>query len=144
MGCFCSKVLADEGSNQDHDSSKRVYSSRKQLSELEVSRSGSLKSEKIWGKDRLDCGDVKVMLFDTKTNGSLRSHGELPDERKKTEIPDVTILNHPCSGNIPKVIEAEQVAAGWPGWLAAVAGEALKGWSPKRANDFVKLEKVSS
>ncbi len=39
--------------------------------------------------------------------------------------------------------EAEQVAAGWPGWLSAVAGEALKGWIPRHAASFEKLDKVS-
>lgn len=140
MGCICSKVFADECSDHEHDSSKRAYSSRNQLSELKISRAGCSKSEKIWEKDRLDCGDVKVMLFDTKANGPLCSHGELPNERQKTDIPDVTIFNHPCMG----ATEAEQVAAGWPSWLAVVAGEAIKGWLPKRANNFIKLEKVCS
>ncbi|CAK9233307.1 unnamed protein product [Sphagnum troendelagicum] len=41
-----------------------------------------------------------------------------------------------------KNIEAEQVAAGWPGWLSAVAGEALKGWIPRHAASFEKLDKI--
>lgn len=142
MGCICSKVLADECSN--HDSSKNAFSSTKRLSELKKPRVGSPKIEKIWEKERLECGDVTVMLFDKKANGSLRSYGEPPNERKKAEIPDVTIFDHPCMGRIPKVTEAEQVAAGWPSWLAVVAGEAIKGWLPKHASNFIKLEKVGS
>lgn len=38
--------------------------------------------------------------------------------------------------------EAEQVAAGWPSWLTSVAGEAIQGWIPRRADSFEKLEKV--
>ncbi|XP_022140643.1 probable serine/threonine-protein kinase At1g54610 [Momordica charantia] len=140
MGCICSKVLADECSN--HDSSKNAFSSTKRLSELKKPRVGSPKIEKIWEKERLECGDVTVMLFDKKANGSLRSYGEPPNERKKAEIPDVTIFDHPCMGRIPKVTEAEQVAAGWPSWLAVVAGEAIKGWLPKHASNFIKLEKI--
>ncbi|CAK9232295.1 unnamed protein product [Sphagnum troendelagicum] len=41
-----------------------------------------------------------------------------------------------------KKVEAEQVAAGWPGWLSAVAGEALKGWIPRHAASFEKLDKI--
>jgi cyclin-dependent kinase 12/13 len=41
-----------------------------------------------------------------------------------------------------KNVEAEQVAAGWPGWLSAVAGEALKGWIPRHAASFEKLDKI--
>ena len=145
MGCICSKVLPDECSEHEHDSSNRTYSSRNHLSELKISRAGFPKSEKIWEKDRLDCSDVSVMLFDTKANGPLRSHGELPNERKKkADVPDITIVTHPCMGKIPNATEAEQVAAGWPSWLAKMAGEAIKGWLPKHANNFIKLEKACS
>ncbi|XP_071716418.1 protein IMPAIRED IN BABA-INDUCED STERILITY 1-like [Rutidosis leptorrhynchoides] len=45
-------------------------------------------------------------------------------------------------GNLHKYVEAEQVAAGWPAWLSAVAGEAIHGWVPLRAESYEKLEKV--
>ncbi|GLJ49510.1 hypothetical protein SUGI_1049250 [Cryptomeria japonica] len=38
--------------------------------------------------------------------------------------------------------EAEQVAAGWPSWLTAVAAEAIQGWIPRRADAFQKLDKI--
>jgi hypothetical protein len=41
-----------------------------------------------------------------------------------------------------KYIEGEQVAAGWPAWLSAVAGEAIHGWVPLNADGFEKLDKV--
>ncbi|XP_028059085.1 protein IMPAIRED IN BABA-INDUCED STERILITY 1-like, partial [Camellia sinensis] len=45
-------------------------------------------------------------------------------------------------GNLQKYVEGEQVAAGWPAWLSAVAGEAIYGWVPLSADSFEKLEKV--
>lgn len=39
--------------------------------------------------------------------------------------------------------EEPEVASGWPAWLVSVAGEALVGWTPRRASSFEKLEKVS-
>ncbi|KAL8150648.1 hypothetical protein V2J09_020456 [Rumex salicifolius] len=45
-------------------------------------------------------------------------------------------------GNLHKYVEGEQVAAGWPAWLSAVAGEAIQGWVPFRAESFEKLEKI--
>ncbi|KAF9623501.1 hypothetical protein IFM89_003117 [Coptis chinensis] len=45
-------------------------------------------------------------------------------------------------GNLQKYVEGEQVAAGWPPWLSAVAGEAIRGWIPLRADSFEKLEKI--
>ncbi|KAK8677690.1 hypothetical protein V6N13_143215 [Hibiscus sabdariffa] len=38
--------------------------------------------------------------------------------------------------------DAELLAAGWPSWLVSVAGEAVKGWLPRRVESFEKLEKV--
>lgn len=142
MGCICSKVLADECSDNEHDGSERPHSSIKHLSELKIPRAGSPNSSQIWEKDRLDCSDVTVMLFDTKPNGSLRSYKQPPNEKKKTDFLNVTIIDHPRIRKIPNSIEAEQVAAGWPSWLAVVACEAIKDWLPKRASNFVKLEKV--
>ncbi|XP_059304282.1 probable serine/threonine-protein kinase At1g54610 [Lycium ferocissimum] len=31
---------------------------------------------------------------------------------------------------------------GWPAWLVAVAGDAVKDWTPRRANTFEKLDKI--
>lgn len=47
-------------------------------------------------------------------------------------------------GNLHKYVEGEQVAAGWPAWLSAVAGEAIQGWVPLRSDTFEKLEKVKN
>lgn len=41
-----------------------------------------------------------------------------------------------------RLTEGEHLAAGWPVWLTAVAGEAIDGWVPLRSNMFQKLEKV--
>lgn len=31
---------------------------------------------------------------------------------------------------------------GWPSWLVAVAGDAIKDWTPRRADTFQKIDKV--
>ncbi|KZV33291.1 putative serine/threonine-protein kinase [Dorcoceras hygrometricum] len=49
---------------------------------------------------------------------------------------------NPRLSNPPKHIHGEQVAAGWPSWLSAVAGEAINGWTPRRADTFEKIEKA--
>ncbi|XP_020584817.1 probable serine/threonine-protein kinase At1g54610 [Phalaenopsis equestris] len=46
------------------------------------------------------------------------------------------------AGSIPGQAVGEQVAAGWPQWLSEVAGEAIKGWTPRRADSFEKLAKI--
>ncbi|XP_024970025.1 probable serine/threonine-protein kinase At1g54610 [Cynara cardunculus var. scolymus] len=35
-----------------------------------------------------------------------------------------------------------KTAQGWPSWLSAVAGDAIKDWTPRRANTFEKLDKI--
>lgn len=57
---------------------------------------------------------------------------EKPTRKKKTSLV------------VTKDTELKQVSAGWPIWLVSVAGEALADWSPRRANTFEKLEKVTS
>ncbi|XP_062195630.1 probable serine/threonine-protein kinase At1g54610 [Phragmites australis] len=43
---------------------------------------------------------------------------------------------------VPRAVEGEQVAAGWPPWLVDVAPEAVRGWVPRRAESFEKLDKI--
>jgi cyclin-dependent kinase 12/13 len=45
-------------------------------------------------------------------------------------------------GSFANKARGEQVAAGWPAWLSAVAGEAINGWTPRRADSFEKIDKV--
>ncbi|KAL2894292.1 hypothetical protein RDABS01_010201 [Bienertia sinuspersici] len=44
--------------------------------------------------------------------------------------------------SMPQGAHGEQVVAGWPSWLSAVAGEAIQGWLPRRADSFEKLDKI--
>lgn len=44
--------------------------------------------------------------------------------------------------SMPRGRHGEQVVAGWPSWLSSVAGEAIQGWLPRRADSFEKLDKV--
>lgn len=39
--------------------------------------------------------------------------------------------------------KTEIATAEWPSWLASVAGEAIKGWVPRCADSYEKLDKVS-
>ncbi|XP_077211491.1 protein IMPAIRED IN BABA-INDUCED STERILITY 1-like [Tasmannia lanceolata] len=84
-------------------------------------------------------------------SSSLRNQAAFGDlEKKKGELGESGGENsnnggHLVSfrlGNLNKYIEGEQVAAGWPSWLCAVAGEAIQGWVPLKADSFEKLEKI--
>lgn len=49
---------------------------------------------------------------------------------------------HLGMNGVPNGFSGEHVIAGWPSWLTSVAGEAVKGWLPRRADSFEKLDKV--
>lgn len=138
MGCMYCKPSAIEDSKE----SPRERLSNKAASDSRAARVASSRREEAYrAKDRYDSNDGRAMLIDKHSNGAARSHGE-NYERKREKMEYVTAL-HPGMGSIPKAAEGEQVAAGWPSWLAGVAGEAIKGWIPRRADSFEKLDKVS-
>jgi len=142
MGCLCSKSSAVEDSKVGVTKKLQSYSTRP--SELNVLRLNSTRRVDEGGaKDVIiEGGHVKGSLIDKKANGSGQLYVD-HDGKKKIEKPEVTVVDHLGPGRIPKAVEGEQVAAGWPAWLSSVAGEAIKGWIPRRANNFEKLDKVS-
>lgn len=138
MGCTCCKPSAIEDSRE---SPRERYSS-KTSSDLRVPRVTSSRREEGYKvKCQAESNDGRQILIDKHFNGSARLQGEnFERKREKTEF--VVSANHPALGSIPKATEGEQVAAGWPPWLAAVAGEAIRGWVPRRADSFEKLDKI--
>ncbi|KAK2639024.1 hypothetical protein Ddye_026819 [Dipteronia dyeriana] len=138
MGGICCKPSAIEDSKE----SPRERLSSKPPSDLRVSRATSSRREEAYRvKDRYDSNDGRAMLIDKQVNGPVRLPGENFD-RKREKMEYVVAQHHPGIGTIPKAIEGEQVAAGWPAWLATVAGEAIRGWLPRRADSFEKLDKI--
>lgn len=81
--------------------------------------------------------------MDKQVNNISRSLNE-NIERKTEKAEYISVVQYPGMGMVPRATEGEQVSAGWPPWLAAVAGEAIRGWVPRRADSFEKLDKVCS
>lgn len=142
MGCICSKSSAVEDSNEGIP--KKFQSSSTRPSELNVLRLNSSKRvEGVRVKDMpLDNGDVKASWVEKKANGSVQLYDD-QNRKKKIEKPELTVIDHPGLGRVPRATEGEQVAAGWPAWLSSVAGDAIKGWIPRSATTFERLHKVS-
>ncbi|XP_058754844.1 probable serine/threonine-protein kinase At1g54610 [Vicia villosa] len=141
MGCMCCKPSAIEDSNE----SPRERLSNKAVVDSRVSSRGtSSRREEVYRvKDRGDSNnDARTALIDKQGqgNGSVRVHGD--NFERKREKMEYVVTQHPGNGTVPKAMEGEHVAAGWPSWLAAVAGEAIKGWLPRRADSFEKLDKI--
>lgn len=80
-------------------------------------------------------GNWKRPPADVQVNGAAeqepRSGGVRTEGEAKPRIRDV-----------PNGVQGEHVAAGWPRWLTEVAAEAVRGWQPRRAESFEKLDKV--
>ncbi|KAK9664210.1 hypothetical protein RND81_14G026200 [Saponaria officinalis] len=85
--------------------------------------------------------DSRTLLFDSKANGSIRLCEEF-SEKSRVKPDDDALANFSGLSTIPKAREGEQVAAGWPSWLASAAGEAVSGWIPRRADSFERLNKI--
>ncbi|KAM7280300.1 hypothetical protein ACFE04_007434 [Oxalis oulophora] len=138
MGCVCGKPSAIE----DSKDSPRERLSNKAPSDLRVSRATSSRREEAYRqKDRYDSDNGRAIVIDKQVNGSARIHGgNFERKREKTEYS--VVMQHPGMGSIPKATEGEHIAAGWPAWLAGVAGEAIRGWLPRRADSFEKLDKI--
>lgn len=140
MGCMCCKPSAIE----DSKDSPRERLSNKPVLDSRVSRGASSRREDAYRvKDRSDNNnDARTALIDKhgQGNGSVRVHGD--NFERKREKMEYVIAQHPGIGSVPKAMEGEHVAAGWPSWLAAVAGDAIKGWLPRRADSFEKLDKI--
>lgn len=117
--------------------SKKYQSTSTRVSELNVLRLNSSKRVEGGGDVR-----VKASSNEKKSNGSGQLYDDQNGRKKKIEKNELTVIDHPGFGRVPKAIEAEQVAAGWPAWLSSVAGDAIKGWIPRGANTFERLHKI--
>ncbi|XP_059442320.1 protein IMPAIRED IN BABA-INDUCED STERILITY 1-like isoform X2 [Corylus avellana] len=128
MGCVSSKQAVSVTPALDHSGAFRdsgVGSGR--------SRLGS--SEKEKGGKKKNAAELVAMA------GALSGGSELGESGRASSNGNESSYSFRL-GNLNKYVEGEQVAAGWPAWLSAVAGEAIQGWVPLRPDAFEKLEKI--
>ncbi|XP_059449374.1 probable serine/threonine-protein kinase At1g54610 [Corylus avellana] len=143
MGGICTTASSAVEDRDSQASSRKRLSSLSRRSSSELRVNSSRRHDGIRGSDRLGLhsDEVKAMRIDRKANGSIRVYDD-QIEKKRREKSEVSAIEHPGLGRVPKAIHGEQTAAGWPAWLSNVAAEAIKGWIPRRANTFEKLEKI--
>ncbi|GER54974.1 protein kinase superfamily protein, partial [Striga asiatica] len=114
MGCICSKIAKDEN----------------EVKKKEKASKGSSKSS-------VRKEDV-VVEADSKGNEATAKLIKQKMPRKawgpQPQICRVLSMKNGVDGS--------QVVAGWPSWLTSVAGEAIKGWIPRKADSFEKLDKI--
>ncbi|CAA2963263.1 probable serine threonine- kinase At1g54610 [Olea europaea subsp. europaea] len=109
-----------------------------------LDNSGVLTGGSELGSGRSRLGSIRGLAFNLK-KVKKRSH----EPRSELDESEPASSNGCGSesvsfrlGNLHRYVEGEQVAAGWPAWLSAVAGEAIQGWVPAKAESYEKLEKI--
>lgn len=135
MGCACVKPAAVHESTPSPKAKPSRQSSARHSDvsgKFDITQAGDGLPEKAREKKKTHLqqnDNVGIIQVSEPISAKRRDKGIIRVEKPKLSNP-------------PKHIEGEQVAAGWPAWLSAVAGEAIKGWIPRRADSFEKLDKI--
>ncbi|WCJ34871.1 Protein kinase superfamily protein [Euphorbia peplus] len=170
MGCICSKGAADEdvhiNENERHKGEKFDSSSVQLVApapskrEEDVSRKPGLVHSS--SKSGLVHSGSKSGMVHTGSKSSTAAVVPLESGEKIEKICDGSLKNrhhqrratmdlgstgnshHPVTRitSMPHGSEAELIEAGWPQWLTNAAPEAIKGWLPRRAESFERLDKI--
>ncbi|KAF3951671.1 hypothetical protein CMV_022705 [Castanea mollissima] len=158
MGCICSKGASDAEKIADWERAQELSKSSVQVVAPAPSKRQEVVVEVIGG------GGVDGSLR-PKSKASSRVNSGSITSAKDTEEKKKRIVERPTNGHhqrwatmdlgssgrhseVSKIIstpqggKGEHSAAEWPSWLTAVAGEAIKGWVPRRAESFEKLDKI--
>ncbi|XP_065007370.1 probable serine/threonine-protein kinase At1g54610 isoform X2 [Musa acuminata AAA Group] len=129
MGCVVAKEASPPPTTASLD--RRRRGQKKQPAGPTPAASGRKAQDSLPGAESAtDAPDAGVRKEETE-----RSPGERRLRRRR-QRPD------PRLSNPPGHVRGEQVAAGWPAWLSHAAGEAIKGWTPRRADTFEKIDKI--
>ncbi|OMO78983.1 hypothetical protein COLO4_24593 [Corchorus olitorius] len=122
MGCICSKGAAEENVSDDNNGNEKDFHIHKSSSVQLVAPAPSNKE------------DFSVGRANNKKSGPVNEVGRKSFVEKPKYMVSI--------GSTPRGAEGELVAAGWPSWLASVAGQAVKGWLPRGIESYEKLDKI--
>ncbi|XP_078156094.1 putative serine/threonine-protein kinase At1g54610 isoform X2 [Carex rostrata] len=82
----------------------------------------------------------------TKKGGSNQRRATVADANSEEEIVVRTDRKEDVGseivGAVPSAFSGDHTAPGWPTWLSSVSGEVVRGWSPRQADSFEKLDKI--
>ncbi|KAG6656271.1 hypothetical protein I3843_04G010300 [Carya illinoinensis] len=78
--------------------------------------------------------EKKSMVVERPTNGHIRATTDMGSSGGHPEMSRI--------GSTPRGAKGEKDLARWPSWLTSVAGDAVKGLVPRRAESFEKLDKI--
>ncbi|KAI5356387.1 hypothetical protein L3X38_009282 [Prunus dulcis] len=142
MGCICSKAtLSNQYVSENQRRDKELKSSKSsKLSEAAVGADATARlitnphTEENAGSTPIssDEGEKKMVVTEKPTKPFMEGGASVG--KSPSGLTRITSVSNGERG--------AQVVAGWPSWLTAVAGEAISGWVPLKADSFEKLEKI--
>ncbi|CAH8357883.1 unnamed protein product [Eruca vesicaria subsp. sativa] len=161
MGCSCSKGARENDTIDENISNNYVKTSKNKRKPTSSSiaivgsdeRSGFIYSNKdndttlavLIPSDPTNSTPLSSVEAEKKVNIERKSSRSLFQRRPTIDTKKLGAPQQPMMTRITSVSNGErgaQVVAGWPSWLASVAGEAINGWIPRKADSFEKLEKI--
>lgn len=146
MGCICSKGAKSHkhvGKNAKESEGKTSVLGRREcngvgnetapfIQDIKTQNEGSIRVSSGEGDKNTVANDDKTKNLQIQKVASVGAGGNESKPQPK--------LSERIS--MPNGEKGAQIVAGWPSWLVAVAGEAISGWLPRKADSFEKLEKV--
>ncbi|KAK4413422.1 putative serine/threonine-protein kinase [Sesamum alatum] len=154
MGCLCSKrsdtedIIAENEKEKEKDSSKSSAQVVSPLQRDEVVVGPGNKNNEASLHSRSKISSERVLPpANAEENSKTRIIERPKNGHRRNSTSDLAGANGTQQTmsriqSMPNGVKGEQVAAGWPSWLASVAGEAIKGWSPRSADSYEKLHKI--
>jgi len=150
MGCICSKDSSNKDRADEYEKEKEKESNKSSVqlvapsvsttqldnssgTEVSVPRMVNSSSQAIRGPVKV-ASEEKIKHLDAAASQHQRRMTVSCVEEKMPMMSRILSVQH---------IAGEQVDSGWPIWLSSVAAEAIKGWVPRRADSFEKLDQVS-
>ncbi|KAG4972847.1 hypothetical protein JHK87_029668 [Glycine soja] len=150
MGCICSKSSSDDKEKVDeYEKEKEKESSNKSSSVQVVAPAVStaqLDGSTNGSGPRMAKSSSQVIREFVKDNKSNKNHLDAATRSQHQRCNTMSGgvgERKPLMSRILSVqhFAGEQhVDSGWPLWLSSVAAEAIKGWMPRRADSFEKLD----
>ncbi|KHN35096.1 Putative serine/threonine-protein kinase [Glycine soja] len=152
MGCICSKSSSDDKEKVDeYEKEKEKESSNKSSSVQVVAPAVStaqLDGSTNGSGPRMAKSSSQVIREFVKDNKSNKNHLDAATRSQHQRCNTMSGgvgERKPLMSRILSVqhFAGEQhVDSGWPLWLSSVAAEAIKGWMPRRADSFEKLDQI--
>ncbi|KAF2290354.1 hypothetical protein GH714_011889 [Hevea brasiliensis] len=154
MGCICSKGAADEDINiNENERDKEKQNEFDKSSVQLVAPALSKKEEDDFSRKdgsvrRVSKPGAAIVPLEGGGEKNIKIVHRPSIGRHHQRRATMDFGSSGCHNHLGRIVsmphgpEGELIAAGWPPWLTSAAGEAIKGWLPRRAESFEKLDKI--